>query len=72
MKLLFAVLYLGEQKLEATVQDDEGHRRRVTVSWMEQIRTDVPPAHWAESVAGEVDYQRSQEEDEKKGRKLPF
>lgn len=71
MKLLFTVLFLGESRLEATVQDSEGHRRRINFNWVEKIQTDLPPVHWAEAVAGEVEYQRGQDNDREKGRVLP-
>ena len=71
MKLLFTVLFLGESRLEATVQDHEGHRRRINFNWIEKAQSDVPPAHWTEAVAGEVEYQRSQDNDRASGRVLP-
>jgi hypothetical protein len=71
-KLLFAVLHLGHAKMEVTVQDGEGHRRRLEFSWLAKEHSDVPPSHWPSSIDGEVDYQKAEEHAESKGRKLPF
>jgi hypothetical protein len=72
VKLLFAVLHLGKSKLEVTVQDGEGHRRRIEFTWLEKEQSDVVPSHWPSSIDGEVEYQRAEEHAEAAGRKLPF
>ena len=60
-KLISAVLYLGQNKLEAVVEDCHGSRRKVNVNWLTKEPTDVPPDHWFEIVLGEVDLQISDE-----------
>ncbi len=71
MQLLSAVLVLGASRLEVTVLDSDGHRRRVTFTWSTRERSDVPPAHWPEAVAGEVEFQRTQDYEEARGRLIP-
>lgn len=61
MKLLFAFMTLGESKMVAAVED-AGKVRRVNLKWSaigdEAL---LPPTTWADSVQGEVEYQRSNE-----------
>jgi hypothetical protein len=72
MRLLNVVLYLGQSRLEAAVEDTDGHRRRIDFSWMEKERSDLPPVHWAQAVRGEVEYQQSQDSARESGRYFPF
>lgn len=71
VKLLFAVLHLGKSKMEATVQDGDGHRRRIEFTWFEKNQSDVVPSHWPSAIDGEVEYQRAEEAAESSGRKMP-
>jgi len=59
LRLAFAVIHLGEQRLEAVVEDDSGRRRRVEVRQMTREPTDVPPDDWYDHVLGELSYQDS-------------
>lgn len=61
LKLIAATLFLNEAKLIAYAELG-GKRRRVVVSWMAAgAEKHLPPAHWAESVRGEVEFQLSAE-----------
>ena len=59
MKPLFVVLYLGRNKLEVTVEDDQGRRRRVNIDWGAKEASNTPPANWPEMVERELQYQQS-------------
>jgi hypothetical protein len=72
MRFVSVVLYLGKSKMEATVEDAAGHRRRIEFSWFGKVASDVPPDHWIEAIQGEVDFQRADEVAAESGRKLPF
>jgi hypothetical protein len=61
MKLLFAVYDTGVSKLEVTVEDENGHRRRVTV--VHHAIGITIPDNWLDQVKGEVDYQIESEKD---------
>jgi len=71
VKLLFTVLYLDQNKMEVTIQDRKGHRRRILYTWLEKESSGVPLG-WIESVEGEVEYRLAEELAEETGRKLPF
>lgn len=71
MKLLFVVLHLGKSKLEVTVEDDGGHRRRVGFVWHAKEQSDIAPAHWPESIVGELAFQDAEAHNEAMGRKPP-
>lgn len=63
MRLLFATLYLSQPKLAAVVEDPNGKQRRVEVTWSATgIESKLPPPAWADSVKGEVEYQRDLEQ----------
>jgi hypothetical protein len=70
MRLLSVVSFHGASKMEVTVEDDQGSRRRVTYAWAAKFPTDTPPEGWLSSVQAEVEYQRGSENDELIGRKL--
>lgn len=56
-----ATMFLTEPKLIAYAEAG-GKRRRVVVQWMAAGAGEkLPPATWAESVRGEVDYQEGVE-----------
>ena len=62
-ELRFAVLYLGEQFMRVSVDDREanGVVRTIAYKWHEKDKkNDVPPKKWAESVYGELEFQRGE------------
>jgi hypothetical protein len=61
VKLVNAVIYQGESRLEAVVVDRHGARRKISVSWLEKDQSDTPPFNWLDIVQGEVEYQLSTE-----------
>lgn len=70
-KLLYVVLHYGKHELEATVEDTDGFRRRINLSWRAKDATDLPPLGWFDSVCGEVELQRGEDNDRAKGRYIP-
>lgn len=66
-KLLWVVYLPDEQRLEATVEDAAGKRRRIDYRWKTRDAS-PPPPDWFEAVCGEVELQRSDELDQKLGR----
>ncbi len=71
MRLLSVVSYHGANKLEATLSDDQGHRRRVSYVWASKDNSDTPPGDWWSAVKAEVEFQRGDEVAAAAGRKLP-
>lgn len=59
--LINVVLHLGQCRLDAVIQDEEGRRRKVAFSWLEKSPDGAPPAHWVEAIRGEVEFRRSLE-----------
>ncbi len=70
MKLLFVVLFLKETRLEATLEDQDGKRRRVGLSWKLKEPTPVPPEHWWKQVQAEIEFQRAEAHARSTGRVL--
>ena len=72
MRLIFAVLHCGKNKLEALVEDESaGRRRRITVTWRTAMSTDVPPPNWVEMLQHECDFRYTRERMEAEGKILP-
>lgn len=61
MKLLRAVLYWDECRIETVVEDNDGHRRMIVTKCMAKERRAIPPKKWADGVKGEVEFQRAVE-----------
>lgn len=60
-ELLSVVLFKGEQRLRAVVEDESNKvRRTIDYSWKEKDPGDVPPARWAEAIHGELEFQRGE------------
>jgi hypothetical protein len=73
MRLLAVVQHLSLCRLEAIVEDDFRHRRRIDYNWFSKDASDTPPDTWYSiAVAGEVEFQRAEELAEAMGRKLPL
>ena len=72
MKLITAVLHLGEHRLVVVSEGRDGRRRRIKVDWLSKEKTNCPPVYWPESVEAEHDFQESEEDARKCGRALPW
>lgn len=70
MKLQFVVLYKGQSRLDAVVEEDTGKRRRVGVSWLRKEKSDLPPADWLDQVLKEIEFQKSIEKQKADGKWL--
>lgn len=63
MRLIFAVRQLNEPKMFAVVEDDQGHRRRISLLWLAREGADAPvPVHWVNQVKEEVEAARARDE----------
>lgn len=54
MKLINVVMYIKTQRLEATVEDNTGRRRRVTFDWLSKGTGALGATSWYETVAAEL------------------
>ena len=61
MKLIFVTLFLGESRLAAVVQGEDGKQRRIELRWMSADATDLPPPTWLDTVRAEVDHRITEE-----------
>lgn len=61
MKLIRAVLYWDECRIETIVEDSDGHRRMIVSKCFAKDRRKIPPKKWMEGVRGEVEEQRIKE-----------
>ena len=61
MRVLFIVRHLGIPKLEAVIEDEEKHRRKIVVRWEAREENPPLPPHWLAMIKAEVDYVRSKE-----------
>lgn len=61
MRILYAFMRCGESSLVAVADDGQGKHRRVNLKWESRDESHLPPTSWAESVKGEINYQRSVE-----------
>jgi hypothetical protein len=66
MRLIRAVLYWDECRIETVVEDNDGHRRLIGTNCYAKDRKDIPPKTWVEGVRGEVEFQRTREFNEGK------
>lgn len=72
LKLELVRIYLGEQRMDVGVFDPMSEAKRlVKVSWNQVPPTDIPPDSWYSTVAGEVEYQRGQDQARADGRFIP-
>jgi hypothetical protein len=60
VKLIYAFMVLGEQKITTGVEG-AGKLRKITVTWMAKDDPHLPPATWADGARGEAEYQRANE-----------
>jgi hypothetical protein len=61
MKLLRAILYWDECRIDAVVDDGQGRLRHVETKCRVKERRMMPPKKWAEGVIGEARFQMSEE-----------
>jgi hypothetical protein len=66
-KLLWVTYKPDLQKLEATVEDEDGKKRRIDYQWQSKEKT-PPPESWWKAVCMEVEYQRTEEHNKRVGR----
>lgn len=59
MKLLRAILYWDECRIDTIVEENDGTRRLIETKCQAKFRRMIPPKKWAEGVKGEVSYQKS-------------
>jgi hypothetical protein len=57
--------------MDVIVEDEDGHRRNIVLSWHRKEASDTPPANWVEQVQGEVSLQRTEEKAKEKGTWVP-
>lgn len=61
MKLVYVFMTLGESRLVAGADDGAGKLRRVQTTWAAKDDAHLPPVTWAETVRGEVEFQRAED-----------
>jgi len=69
IKLLFVVFHEKEQRIEVSVEDRTGRKRRVEINWQSKDPTPLSST-WFQMVEGELDLQDSEAADKAKGRVL--
>lgn len=73
IKLRLARVHLGQSRMDVAVDDlKTGTPRGIHFTWASVQPSDVPPDHWYDSVRGEVEYQRGQEQKRASGRAMPW
>ncbi len=70
LKLLFVVIHLGKNSMDAVVEAPDGAKRKVKLTWVSKHQTDCPPDNWFDLVLGEVAYSDAEKIGKSKGRVL--
>lgn len=58
--------------LTVFVKREDGKYRKIEVKHHSKTESHLPPKSWVSQIEGEIEYQKTEEANEKLGRKLPF